>query len=70
MDIYYKNCKKHTVLISDEKGKAKSKCTECLTDRTFFDKINDEYDIEKLAKYIFFLLMYFIKEHEDVLRKV
>ena len=54
MDIYYKNCKKHTLLISDEKGKAKSKCTECLTDRTFFDKINDEYDIAKLAKHFFF----------------
>ena len=45
---------KKSVLISDKKGKAKSKCAECLTDRTFFDKINDEYDIAKLAKHFFF----------------
>ena len=54
MDIYYKNFKKHTeythpkklVLISDKKAKAKSKCAKCLTDRPFFDIINDEYDLE------------------------
>ena len=41
MEIYYKNCKKHTectypkklVLISDKKAKAKSKCAEYITDR-------------------------------------
>ena len=56
-----KNSKKHTecthpiklVLISDKKGKAKSKCTECLTDRKFFDKINGEYDLEQLVKHFF-----------------
>ena len=49
MHIYCKNCKKDTecthpkklVLKSDKKAKAKSKCAECLTDRTFFDKINN-----------------------------
>ena len=61
MDIYCKNCKKHTectnlkklVLISDKKAKAKAKCAECLTDRTFFDRKNDEYDLEQLVKYFF-----------------
>ena len=62
MDIYYKNCKKkHTecthpkilVLISNKKAKVTSKCTECFTDRTFFDKINDECDLEKLVKHFF-----------------
>ena len=51
MHIYCKNCKKHAectypkklVLILDKKEKAKSKCAKCLTNRTFFDKINDEY---------------------------
>ena len=50
MDICSKNCKKRTecthpkmlVLISNKKAKVKSKCAECLTDRTFFDKIKDE----------------------------
>ena len=61
MDIYCKNCKKHAecthpkiiVLISNKKAKAKSKCTEDLTDRTFFNKINDEYDLEQLVKHFF-----------------
>ena len=51
MHIYCKNCKKHTectipkilVLILDKK--AKSKYAKFLTDRTFFGKINDEYDL-------------------------
>ena len=37
-----------------QKAKVKSKCTECFTDRTLFDKINDEYDLEELVKKIFF----------------
>ena len=37
------------VLISNKKAKVKSKCTECLTDRTFFDKINDENELEQLV---------------------
>ena len=57
------------VLISNKKGKVKSKCAECLTDRTFFDKIN-KYELEQLAKHFFSLLMYFIKEHADLLREV
>ena len=47
----------------------KQKCAECLADRTFFDQINNKYDLEQLVKH-FFLLMYFIKEHEDSLREV
>ena len=41
-----------------------------LTFRTFFDKINDKYDLEQLLKHFFYLLMYFIKEHEDLLHEV
>ena len=44
---------KKKLLISDNKAKAKLKCAECLTDRTFFDKINDEYDSEQLIKHFF-----------------
>ena len=62
MNIYCKNCKKHTdrthpkklVLISDKKAKAKSKCAKFLIDRTFFDKINDAYDLEQLVKHFLF----------------
>ena len=43
--------KKKLVLISDKKAKAKSKCTKYLTDRTFFDQTNDEYDVEQLVKH-------------------
>ena len=35
------------------KQRVKSTCTECLTDRTFFDKINDEYELEQLVKHFF-----------------
>ena len=45
--------KKKKLLISDDKAKAKLKCAECLADRTFFDKINDEYDLEQLIKHFF-----------------
>ena len=62
MQIYCENCKKHTesthpkilVLIWNKKAKLKSKCAECLTDRMFFDKINDEYELEQLIKLFFF----------------
>ena len=55
MQIYCENSKKHSesthpkilVLIPKKKAKVKSKCVECLNDRTFFDKINDEYDLEE-----------------------
>ena len=61
MDIYCKNWKKCTdckypkklILISDKKAKTKSKCVECLTDRMFSDKINEEYDLEQLVKHFF-----------------
>ena len=61
-DIYSINCKKNAecthpkilVLISSKKAKVKSKCAECFTDRTIFDKINDEYDLEQLVKKFFF----------------
>ena len=54
MHIYCKNCKKHTgntfpkklILISKNKIKGKSRCTICLTERTFIDEIEDEYDLE------------------------
>ena len=44
---------KKLALISDKKAKAKSKFAECLTDRTFFVKINVEYDLERLVKHFF-----------------
>ena len=54
MHIYCKNYKKHTgntfpkklILISKNKIKGKSKCAICLTERTFTDEIEDEYDLE------------------------
>ena len=45
---------KKLVLISNKKTKEKSKCPQCLTYRTNFDKINDEYDLEQLVKRSFF----------------
>ena len=53
MYIYCKKCKKHTgnmipkqlVLISKNKIKGKSKCAICLTERTFIDENEDEYDL-------------------------
>ena len=44
---------KNIILVSGRKAKEKSKCAECLTDRTFFDKINDEYNLEHLVKTFF-----------------
>ena len=52
MRIYCKKCKKHTantfqkklVLISKNKIKGKSRCSICLTERSFIDEI--EYDRE------------------------
>ena len=54
MHIYCKKCKKHTdntfpkklILISKNKIKGKSKCTIRLTERTFIDEIEGEYDLE------------------------
>ena len=61
-----KTVKKHTecthpkmlVLISNKKAKVKSKCAECLTDRTFFDKIKDEYDLEHDFSMIVWFCLY------------
>ena len=54
MQIYSKNCKKahrqhvskKLVLISKNEMKRKSKHAICLTQRTFIDKIEDEYDLQ------------------------
>ena len=63
MNVYCKNHKKHTsntfpkqlVLISKNKFKGKSKYAICLTERTFIDKIEVEYDLEgELEVYLHF----------------
>ena len=54
MRIYCKKCNKHTgntfpkklILVSKNKIKGKSKCAICLTERTFIDEIEGEYDLE------------------------
>ena len=54
MHMYCKNCKKHTgntfpkklILISKNKIKGKSRCTICLTKKTFIYEIESKYDIE------------------------
>ena len=54
MHIYCKKCSKHTgntfpkklILISKNKIKGKSKCAICLTERTFTDETEGEYDLE------------------------
>ena len=54
MHIYCKKCKKHTgdtfpkklIFISKNRIKGKSRCATCLTERTFIDKIENEYDLE------------------------
>ena len=59
--IYCKNCKntqlrrfwKKLVLILKNKIKGKSKCATFLTERTFIDKIEDEYDLESKSKVYF-----------------
>ena len=63
MHTYCKNCKKHRgntfpkklILISKNKIKGKSRCTIFLTERTFIDEIEGEYDLEsKLEIYLQF----------------
>ena len=54
MHIYCENCKKNTgntfpkklVLTAKNKIKGKSKCAIYLTERTFIDEIEEEYDLE------------------------
>ena len=80
MHIYCKKCKKHAgntfpkklILISKNKIKGKSKCAICLTERTFIDKIEDKYDLERELEILSssFLLTNVIKEHEYKLRKM
>ena len=61
MHIYCKKCNKHTgntypkklILISKSKIKGKSKCTICLTEKTFIDEIKGEYDLESELKIYF-----------------
>ena len=63
MHIYCKKCNKHTsntypkkiILISREKIKGKSKCSICLTERTFIDKIEGDLEHE-LEIYLQFLI--------------
>ena len=58
MQIYCKNCKKHTgntfpkklVQISKNIIKEKSKCVICLTERTFIRKTEDKYNQETKIK--------------------
>ena len=79
MQISCQNCKKHTgntfpkklVLISKNKIKEKSKCAICLTEGTFIDAIEDEYDLESELKVHFQLFIdVIIKENGDFLCKV
>ena len=60
---------KTLVLISDKKAKSKLNCAECLTDRAFI-LIKWTTRFRTASKKIFSLLIYFIKEHGDLLRKV
>ena len=54
MHIYCKQCKRHTsntfpkklVLISKNKIKGKSRCSICLTERSFIDEIEYENALE------------------------
>ena len=54
MHIYCKKYNKHTgntfpkklILVLKNKIKGKSKCSICLTERTFIDEIEGEYDLE------------------------
>ena len=75
-NINCKKCNKHTantfpkklVLISENKIKAKWRCTICLTERTFIDEI--EYDLESaLEIYRQFFTDWYYK-HEDLLLEV
>ena len=54
MHIYVKKCNKHTgntfpkelILISENETKGKAKCVICLTETTFIDETEGEYDLE------------------------
>ena len=79
MQIYCKNCKKHTgntfpkklVLISKNKIKGKSKCAICLTERTFIHEIEDKYGLKsKVKAYTKFFTDRCYKKNGDLLCKV
>ena len=70
MQIYFKNCKKHTgnkfpkklILISSNKIKGKWKCALCLTKNTFIHVIEDKCDLEsELEVYIQFFIDWYYK---------
>ena len=42
---------KNTSLNIKQKTKSKGKCADFFTDRTLFNKINDEYELEQLVKH-------------------
>ena len=63
--MYCKKCKKQTgntfskklILISKNKIKGKSRCSICLTERTFIDEIEDKNDLEgELEIYLQFFI--------------
>ena len=61
MLINYENSKKHTgntlpqklIMISKNKTKGRAKCAIFLSERTFIDKIEDEYHLESKLKVYF-----------------
>ena len=62
---------KKLILISKNKIKGKSRCTICLTERTFIDESEDEYDEEsELEIYLQFFTDWYIKENRDLLLEV
>ena len=62
---------KKLILISKNKIKGKSRCTICLTERTFIDESEDEYDEEsELEIYLQFFTDWYIKENGDLLLEV
>ena len=79
MHIYCKKCKKHTgntfpkklILISKNKIKGKSKCIIWLTEMTFTDETEGEYDLEsELEIYLQFFTDWYYKRNGDLLLKM
>ena len=78
MYIYCKRCNNHTgntfpkknkILILKNKIKGKSRCAIFLTERTFIDEIEDEYDLgSELEIYLQFFTDYY--RNEDLLGEV
>ena len=55
MHIYCKNGKRHTECAyprQNVQSQSQKQSQICLNDRTFFNKINDEYDLEQSVKHI------------------